>query len=495
MEKLYSLICILSVLGCAKNETVQPIIPAIPEESVRFKTNLDVGMNVVKDTLALDILLLSKLPPSGIKYSIKVNLAELSKEVFKKDSIWLSDSYFRLKIPGLNKAGTYSINVAAASIKTPTNSNNRSFEVKNIPPLNVKLLNIDSIRIKLGIINKGELSGFNNLGWLIVDMNNDGLEDIFYPYSSAFPVKLKPDVLINKGDHFEIDNTMMPVNFDGTLLTRKTVTSDFNKDGLPDLFLINSGWDQEPFIGESNTLLLSNKNTKKYEIGTLPAIEKSYWHGGDSGDLNGDGNADILIINAGQGARGKHFILHGDGQGNFNATEWYFNNPGGGCLTGKICDVDKDGKNDIMILGSEVGPPGSTSLKSTIYFNTNNTFSNQLIICEPHTDGWGQIMDVICADLDNDGTNEIILDRTGDQSHFWYCGYNITFYKSTDGYKSFSDVTSRFIVNGKTAKGPQLDWMKRITLINIDSKLSIRGNYGGDGIKTWIQDSNSKVFK
>ena len=464
------------------------------EEAIKFSTNLDTGTYNVFDTLPLVITVSSKLPKAGIVYSILVNWTDSTKQIFKLDST-SSQSSLSLKIPGLKKVGNYSVLVSLTSKSTNSNTANKTLNVKYKSNLNVYLLNIDSIRIKLGISKKGELSGSNNLGWIIVDMNNDGLEDIFYPYSSAFPNKLKPDVLINKGDHFEVDNNMLPSNFDGTLITRKTVTSDFNRDGLPDLFLINHGWDQAPFIGESNTLLLSNKNTMKYEIGILPVIEKSFWHGGDAGDLNGDGNADVLIINAGQGADGKHFILYGDGKGNFNAIEWYFNKPGGGCLTGKICDVDKDGKNDIIILGGEIGTPGSTSLKSTIYFNTNNTFSNQLVICEPNTDGWGLIMDVICADLDNDGTNEIILDRTGDQSNYWYSGYNITFYKSTDRYKSFSDVTSRFIVNGNTAKGPKLDWMKRITLLNIDNMLLIRGNYGADGIKTWFQDSNSKVFK
>lgn len=375
-----------------------------------------------------------------------------------------------------------------------TNIVDTSSSTINKSNLNVYLLNIDSIRSTLGVLDKGMMNGTNNLGWVILDINNDGLMDIFYPYSSPNQNKMKPDVFINKGNYFILDNTMLPLNFNGSILTRHTSTADFNSDGLSDLILINSGWDQPPFIGEENILLLSNKVTGKYEIGTLPNIGNSMWHSGDVGDLNGDGKQDIFLLNAGQGAGGKNKILYGDGKGNFNPIDWISNVNTGGYLTVKITDVDKDRKQDIIIVGNEVGTPGSISLKSTIFFNSNNTFSNQVVICEPNTIGWGQVMDIICADIDGDGTNEIILDRTGDQSHFWYSGYNITFYKSTDDYKTFTDLTNRFIINNATPLAPQLDWMKKMILINSNNILLIKGLYGANGIKIWVQNPTTKIF-
>jgi hypothetical protein len=91
------------------------------------------------------------------------------------------------------------------------------------------VVDIDPIRTKLGIRNIGLYSGNNNLGFVYVDMNNDGLEDIFYPYSSDGNFNTKSNVLINKGNGvYALDESMFPSNFPGTTTTRKTLVGDFN---------------------------------------------------------------------------------------------------------------------------------------------------------------------------------------------------------------------------------------------------------------------------
>jgi hypothetical protein len=257
-----------------------------------------------------------------------------------------------------------------------------------------QFVNVDSIRSVLGIKNKGMWNGTGNLGYVFIDMNNDGLEDIFYPYTSDANYQIKPDVLINKGNYYELDNNMLPSDFNGTVLTRKTLVGDFNNDSLPDLFLINSGWDAAPFSGENNTLLLSDKVTRKYKLGNLSNVPSSYWHGGASGDLNGDGNLDIIIL-GGNPAR----LLFGDGKGNFTAQNWQYN-AGQGYITGEIIDVDKDGKNDIILSGDEGRPAPALYSPSTIFWNKGGTFASQTQICSPSTVGWGTVMDIACDDLD-----------------------------------------------------------------------------------------------
>jgi len=76
------------------------------------------------------------------------------------------------------------------------------------------VVDIDPIRTKLGIRNIGLYSGNNNLGFVYVDMNNDGLEDIFYPYSSDGNFNTKSNVLINKGNGvYSLNENMLPHKF------------------------------------------------------------------------------------------------------------------------------------------------------------------------------------------------------------------------------------------------------------------------------------------
>ena len=157
-----------------------------------------------------------------------------------------------------------------------------------------KLIDIDPIRTTLGIRSIGKFKGSNNLGFVYVDMNNDGLEDIYYTYASDGNFLTKANVIINKGnDKYVLDESMLPTNFLGTASTRKSVVGDFNNDSLPDIFMCNHGYEELSNIGvgtwylENNSILLSNKNGA-YTYKEFTELGKAFWHGAASGDLNGD---------------------------------------------------------------------------------------------------------------------------------------------------------------------------------------------------------------
>jgi hypothetical protein len=356
-----------------------------------------------------------------------------------------------------------------------------------------QFINVDSLRIVLGVRYKGMWNGNGNYGYVYVDINNDGLEDIFYPYTSNGNYETKPDVFLNKGDHYVLDNTMLPNNFSGTILTRKTLVSDFNNDSLPDLFLVNSGWDNHPFTGERNTLLLSNKITGKYTNGDVSMIPLTYWHGGASGDLNKDGNNDLIIV-GGQNTK----ILFGDGKGSFSIQTYKYV-PGWGNYTTEIIDVDKDGLNDIIITGNE-----TAESKSLILWNRNGNFNEQSLICDPSKNGWGTVMDIACDDVDGDGVNEIFLDRTGDETTIWYGGYNIVVYKTKDNYKTFKEID--IIKNNSVTTPVTGNWMTRMVLYkNNNNQFIIQSDISdcyyfkdyrkNPFTKTWKQNPTTKIFE
>ena len=359
-----------------------------------------------------------------------------------------------------------------------------------------KIINIDSIRKIFGVLNKGIHNGTNNLGYCYIDINNDGLEDIFYPYSSDGIYNIRPDIFVNKGDKYVLDNSYLPENYSGNQVTRKTIVGDYNNDSLPDLFLCNSGWEDfnaKIFALEENTLLLSNKHTGTYEIGKLPNIGKSFWHGAASGDVNGDKNIDIIVT---EGTNVQ--LLINDGKGNFSNLK--FSKIGDGFITTEILDVDKDGLNDIIMAGEEGKDGMGIQTKPTIFFNKGNLLFTPIIIAEVNSNGWGLVMDIVCFDIDNDGLNEIILDRTGDRTKVFYGGYNVTIHKTFDNYKSFEDKSELFISGNIFYKTTIGGWITKMFLkkendnviLNCDVSAADNTNWKPSN-KKWIQ--NKQTFK
>jgi hypothetical protein len=354
-----------------------------------------------------------------------------------------------------------------------------SYELQNTN----KFINIDSLRNTFGIKNVGKYNGTNNYGFVYVDMNEDGKQDIFYPYSSDGEFNTKPDVFINNGNSYTKDNSMLPSDYSGNQNTRKTILGDFNNDSLPDLFLVNSGYeDNNYWPGETNTLLLSDKKTGKYKIGTLPDIGKNFWHGGASGDLNKDGNIDI-VVTAGNYIK----VLYGSGDGSFNATDWKYNGTSG-YITIEILDVNKDTQPDIIMTGFEGFPNSNRYSKSTIFWNNNNEFSNNTIICEPNSNGWALVLDIVAADIDNDGTTEIILNRTIDSGTNWYNGFQLNVYKTTDNYKTFKETNIiTYQTNSKA-------WMYKLNLYQKDNVYYLDGITITGTLYRWKQNPITKLF-
>lgn len=307
---------------------------------------------------------------------------------------------------------------------------------QNIPHKNYLLPSYDlqKSKVKIDIMelrkNKtGIESPWNLLPVAFLDVNGDGDDDIFYVPSYGDTSRTSGQLFIYKNGNYVLDNSYFNT-IPSLVNARKVLVGDYNNDKIPDMFITGHGYDLPPFPGEYTELLLSNSN-KKYDL--IKFSDKiGFYHGACSGDIDNDGDLDIFVVD-----KTNSYFLINDGKGKFtystNQIDITKLNGYGIC---EFIDVNKDGYLDLLIGGGEPYNPtrifwGSSSFK----FEINN------VTDIPPIDNFGSITDIDVFDLDNDGSMEIAITRTGFKN--FYNGWYIQIVKISS--KRVTDFTTTFI--------------------------------------------------
>ena len=146
----------------------------------------------------------------------------------------------------------------------------------------------------------------------------------------------------------------------GCMAPRKVLVADFNNDGKPDVYASCHGSEQDPdwtkWAGESPRLLLSQPDGTYKNI-AMPIV--CYCHGSTAGDIDGDGNIDIITSDFNRPYAGKSslIILKGDGKGGFTPIfDSQFVYSQADTLNGyyshfslELLDIDGDGNLDLYL--------------------------------------------------------------------------------------------------------------------------------------------------
>jgi hypothetical protein len=291
-------------------------------------------------------------------------------------------------------------------------------------------------------------SGFS-AGVTVVDINNDGLLDIYISRGGWFNDEKKCANLlfINKGN-LKFEEQAAAYGLDDSNRSTQTVFFDFDKDGDLDVYIVNAPYSNKRMENLIDLKTIKNDSTTKalggsdsfYEnignnkfvnisenAGIVPDI--AFGLNAQVGDLNNDGWLDIYVNND---FEMPDFAYINNQDGTFSdQRETMFKHQSFYSMGGDIADINNDGLFDMVVLDMNpedyVRSKTTMSMMSIDKFNTminngyhyqymhnvlqlnngNNTFSEIANMAGVANTDWSWAS--LLADFDLDGYNDIYI--------------------------------------------------------------------------------------
>lgn len=349
-------------------------------------------------------------------------------------------------------------------------------------------------------------TGYNKYGLFLTqlacgDFNNDGYIDIFDGGVSYNGPKINSSFLlwdpINKKYR---DTTLLndkTIKFIGGHVT-KVIPTYVNDDNYVDLIVFDIGDEGIPNSPYEPVRIILSDGKGGYDIKPITTNDNEIplWkiEFGDVGDLNEDG-IDDLVITANMcvyiywGIKGYPYFTQtnraafiGDDV-NFsylsdNGFSEKVNQVGGNAAQAKIIDINKDGKNDLIISKTEDRYHNLFPMQSKVLYNLGKgRFNNQGIKNLPffYTDNkiGVQNIDYIIEDLNGDGLNDLIcLNQQMYRNPPSWAPWELFVYEQqTDGSFIINKTYFTYTINATRIKGD--GWKSKL----------IYYDYNNDGIK------------
>lgn len=322
---------------------------------------------------------------------------------------------------------------------------------------------------------------YKRLDLVIVDYNKDGIPDIIDTQSEYLTLKRnKIAFYLGTASGDFVKDEELSSKFNGLLHGRKGIVGDYNNDGWPDIFFAGHGYDRPPYPGEYPILLINKQGTDFEDIRYEEII--GFFHSTSSGDIDNDGDLDIILWSS----QGTVYYFENDSKGTFSITT-FLSNPKFNIennliyqkYTLEIYDINKDGFLDLIVGGHEYESQHGGLL---VFKGGNEPYREYYTL--PSVKEYGVILDLYFFDIDSDGTEELIVNRTN-QSPFYTKGYI-----QVINTISNKDVTSNFFNSGSNKFN---NWMAWISVNPTQDGLVLKDNSHRNSTK-WRYDRKTSKF-
>jgi len=274
----------------------------------------------------------------------------------------------------------------------------------------------------------------------MADVNGDGGQDIFIGGSKGYA----PTLLLAKNDTY-IASKLEVFDKNKNAEDAQSLFFDADGDGDQDLYVCSGGVEFSKYSTSFLDRLYFNDGNGNFELSAQKLPTGNEVHSTatvTAADIDADGDLDLFVgerqipLKFGKACSG--FILQNDGKGNFtNITQSVAKELTElGMITDAIFkDIDKDGDQDLMIVGEFMGIELFENQKG-VFKRIGNSAISAL-------KGWWNTIEA--ADLDNDGDIDFILGNHGLNSRFKASAESpITLYSNDFDQNGFNDPVLAF---------------------------------------------------
>ena len=188
----------------------------------------------------------------------------------------------------------------------------------------------------------------------------------------------------------------------------RALVADYNNDDILDFYISDSGIGTHN--GFRNSYFLSQPNGTWLESSKTHLSNSNFEvfdHGGATGDIDNDGDMDVVITELNGKTGTALWCLINDGTGYLNKRKC------GGIFSFalELADMDGDGYLDVLLGAHEFENNAFTGI---VWNDGRGNFPKHIKTSLPqHKKKWGTVPEVSVADLDKDGDLDIVYSRAG----------------------------------------------------------------------------------